>query len=58
MLAALWLTPLFARSIAQVALVPLAVPAMLLAFVFVLQRARLHCDHAALRSVAHQIAAE
>jgi hypothetical protein len=58
MLAALWLTPLFARSIAQVALVPLAVPAMLLAFVFVLQRARSHRDHAALRSVAHQIAAE
>jgi hypothetical protein len=38
-LAFLWIVPLVARSIAQVALVPLAVPAMLFTFVLVLHRA-------------------
>jgi alpha-1,2-mannosyltransferase len=37
-LAALWLVPLFARSIAQISLIPLGVPAMLAVFVLILQR--------------------
>jgi hypothetical protein len=41
MLAALWLVPLFARSIAQVSLVPLGVPAMLAVFVLILRSAGL-----------------
>jgi alpha-1,2-mannosyltransferase len=39
-LAALWLVPLVARNVAQLTLIPLAVPAMLLAFVLLLQRAQ------------------
>ncbi len=39
LLAALWIVPLVARSIAEAALVPLAVPAMGIAFVFLLHRA-------------------
>jgi hypothetical protein len=38
-LAALWILPLIARSVAEAALIPLAVPAMLLTFAFVLHRA-------------------
>jgi alpha-1,2-mannosyltransferase len=38
-LAALWLVPLVARSVAEAALVPLGVPAMLTVFVLVLHRA-------------------
>ena len=38
-LAALWLMPLIARSVAQAALIPLAVPAMLIVFALILQRA-------------------
>jgi hypothetical protein len=38
-LAALWLVPLFARSFAQLTLIPLGVPAMLAVFVVVLRRA-------------------
>jgi len=38
-LAALWLVPLVARSIAQTALIPLAVPLMLLCFLLLLRRA-------------------
>ena len=38
MLAVLWLTPLIARSVAQISLIPVGVPAMLAAFVFILQR--------------------
>ena len=39
MLAALWLMPLVARSIAQAVLIPLGVPVMLAAFAFLLHRA-------------------
>jgi alpha-1,2-mannosyltransferase len=38
-LAALWLVPLFARSFAQLTLIPLGVPAMLAVFVVVVRRA-------------------
>jgi ABC-type spermidine/putrescine transport system permease subunit II len=38
-LAFLWIVPLVARSIAQVTLIPLAVPAMIFAFALVLHRA-------------------
>jgi alpha-1,2-mannosyltransferase len=38
-LAALWLVPLFARSFAQLTLIPLGVPVMLAVFVVVLRRA-------------------
>ena len=38
-LAALWLVPLVARSVAQMTLIPLGVPAMLAIFVLILQRA-------------------
>jgi alpha-1,2-mannosyltransferase len=40
-LAALWLAPLVTRSVAQATLVPLGVPAMLAAFIFVMRRAEL-----------------
>jgi alpha-1,2-mannosyltransferase len=38
LLAALWLVPLLARSVAQISLIPLGVPAMLAVFVVILQR--------------------
>ena len=38
-LGALWFVPLVARSVGQATLIPLAVPAMLLAFAFILRRA-------------------
>jgi alpha-1,2-mannosyltransferase len=38
-LAALWLVPLVARSVAQLILIPLGVPAMLVVFVLILRRA-------------------
>ncbi|MGI8525472.1 MAG: glycosyltransferase family 87 protein [Pseudolabrys sp.] len=38
LLAALWIVPLLGRSVAQAALIPLAVPAMLAAFGFLLHR--------------------
>ena len=38
LLAALWLMPLVARSIAQISLIPLGVPAMLAIFILILQR--------------------
>jgi alpha-1,2-mannosyltransferase len=44
MLAVLWLTPLVARSVAQISLIPLCVPAMLAMFVFILQRSELVCS--------------
>jgi len=37
LLAALWIVPLVTRSVAQAVLIPLAVPALLLAFVFLLR---------------------
>jgi len=40
-LAALWLVPLLARSIAQATLIPLGVPAMLVTFILLLRRAEL-----------------
>jgi len=40
-LAALWLVPLVARSVAQATLIPLGVPAMLAMFVLILRRAEL-----------------
>jgi hypothetical protein len=39
LLATLWVVPLIARSVAEATLIPLAVPAMLVAFVFLLHRA-------------------
>jgi hypothetical protein len=39
LLAALWLVPILARPVAQATLIPLAVPAMLVAFVWLLRRA-------------------
>ncbi|HZL32245.1 MAG TPA: glycosyltransferase family 87 protein [Pseudolabrys sp.] len=39
LLAALWIVPLVTRSVAEAALIPLAVPVMLLAFGFLLHRA-------------------
>jgi hypothetical protein len=47
-LAALWLVPLVARSVAQLSLIPLGVPAMLAVFVLILRRAQ--------RDVAPQLA--
>jgi glycosyl transferase family 87 len=41
LLAALWLVPLVARSVAQLSLIPLGVPAMLAVFVMILYRAGL-----------------
>jgi hypothetical protein len=38
MLAGLWLVPLVARSVAEISLIPLGVPAMLTAVIFILQR--------------------
>ena len=38
-LAALWLVPLFARTVAQLTFIPLGVPAMLAVFVLILRRA-------------------
>jgi alpha-1,2-mannosyltransferase len=38
LLAALWLMPLVARSLAQISLIPLGVPAMLAIFILILQR--------------------
>ena len=40
-LAALWLVPLLARSVAQLSLIPLGVPAMVAVFVLILRRAQL-----------------
>jgi hypothetical protein len=37
-LAALWLTPLIARSVAHATLIPLGVPAMLAVFILLLRR--------------------
>jgi Glycosyltransferase family 87 len=42
-LAALWLVPLIARSVPEATLIPLAVPAMLLAFATLLHRAMHEC---------------
>jgi hypothetical protein len=39
LLAALWLVPILARPVAQATLIPLAVPAMLVAFAWMLRRA-------------------
>jgi alpha-1,2-mannosyltransferase len=41
-LAALWLVPLVARSVAQLSLIPLGAPAMLTMFVLILRRAELN----------------
>jgi alpha-1,2-mannosyltransferase len=46
-LAALWLVPLVARSVAQLSLIPLGVPAMLGVFVLILWRAELGTGFAA-----------
>jgi hypothetical protein len=42
-LAALWIVPLIARSIPQATLIPLAVPMMLLAMIFMLRRVMNEC---------------
>ena len=39
-LAALWVAPLVARSVAQIALIPLGVIAMLVMFAFIMRRAQ------------------
>ena len=41
-LAALWLMPLVARSVAQMTLIPLGVPAMLVVFILLLRRSTFH----------------
>ena len=41
-LAALWLMPLVARSTAQLTLIPLGVPVMLVTFILLLRRSTLH----------------
>jgi hypothetical protein len=41
MLAALWLAPLLARSVAEATFIPLGVPAMLIVFILILHRAML-----------------
>jgi len=45
-LAALWLAPLVARTLAQTTLIPLAVPLMLLCFLLLLRRAMNETSHA------------
>ncbi|HEX4409601.1 MAG TPA: glycosyltransferase family 87 protein [Xanthobacteraceae bacterium] len=40
-LAALWLAPLLARSVAEATLIPIGVPAMLVIFILILRRAKL-----------------
>jgi hypothetical protein len=51
LLALLWLMPLVARTVAQAALIPLAVPLMLVAFVFLLHRAIAETDAPQARGV-------
>jgi Glycosyltransferase family 87 len=46
LLALLWIVPLFTRIVAEATLIPLAVPAMLAAFVFLLHRAMSEAGHA------------
>jgi hypothetical protein len=55
-LAALWLVPLFARSVAQVSLIPLGVPAMLSVFILVLLRS--HNEPRAVRHAVMSVAAQ
>jgi hydrogenase-4 membrane subunit HyfE len=55
LLAALWLLPLAARSVAQAAFIPLAVPLMLLAFILLLRRAMTETSRIA---APHAVAAE
>jgi hypothetical protein len=43
-IAALWMVPLVARSVAQVSLIPLGVPAMLAVFVLILRRSELRLN--------------
>jgi hypothetical protein len=56
LLAALWLTPLVARTVAQVVLIPLAVPVMVLAFTLLLHRAMTECGRYS--RAAHHVPAE
>jgi len=58
LLAALWLTPLLARSVAHISLVPLGVPVMLAVFVLILRRSELFAGPAALSTAPTQISAE
>jgi alpha-1,2-mannosyltransferase len=55
-LAALWLVPLFARSVAQFSLIPIGVPAMLSVFILVLRQSS-HNEHAPSGASAVTIAA-
>jgi alpha-1,2-mannosyltransferase len=57
LLAALWLTPLLARSVAHISLVPLGVPVMLTILVLILRRSELFAAPA-LSTAATQINAE
>ncbi len=41
-LAALWLMPLIARTVAQITLIPLGVPTMLALFILLLRRSTFH----------------
>ncbi len=52
LLAALWLTPRVARSVAQASFIPLGVPAMLAVFVMILHRAGLASPLALSRTAA------
>jgi alpha-1,2-mannosyltransferase len=58
LLAALWLTPLLARSVAHISLVPLGVPVMLAVFVLILRRSELFAAPAALSTAPTQIDTE
>lgn len=55
-LAALWLVPLVARTVALTTLIPLAVPVMFFTFALLLHRAMTECGRFA--RAAHQVAAE
>jgi alpha-1,2-mannosyltransferase len=57
-LAALWLTPLAARSLTQVTLVPLAAPLMLLAFGFLLRRIMSESGQRSRDGMTHRMPAE
>jgi alpha-1,2-mannosyltransferase len=46
LLALLWIVPLFTRAVAEVTLIPLAVPSMVLVFIFLLHRAMQEVDGA------------
>jgi len=58
LLAALWLTPLVARSVAHASLIPLGVPVMLAMFVLILRRSELFAATAAISAASADLNAE